>query len=200
MGKFVNISLIGMPGVGKSTVGVLLAKAISWSFLDTDLLIQVIEERRLRDILLTEGIERLVRIEQRHILALDRRQHVIATGGTVVCGPAGMRHLKSLGGVVHLNLPLPLLEKRLAELDGQGSVTAPGQTLHGIFQQRQPLYRRFADITVDCALRTQEQVVEENVNGEWVPIEEEVEDVLALEEQQEGSWLGRAWSAITGRY
>lgn len=157
----VNISLIGMPGVGKSTVGVLLAKALSWSFLDTDLMIQVAVERRVRDVVYTEGIERFVRIEQRYVLALDRREHVIAAGGSVVCGPAAMEHLKSLGAIVHLDLPLPVLERRLAELDGQGIVIAPGQTLHGIYQQRRPLYQRYAGVTIDCADRTQEQIVEE---------------------------------------
>ena len=161
MANFANVSLIGMPGVGKSTVGVLLAKAISWSFLDTDVVIQVAEERRLHEIIHTEGIEAFVRMEQRHVLALDRRQHVIATGGSVVYGPAAMEHLRLLGAVVHLNLPLEMLEQRLKDLNGQGPAMAPGQTLHGIFQQRQPLYRKYADLTIDCENRTQEQIVEE---------------------------------------
>ncbi len=161
MASLTNISLIGMPGVGKSTVGVLLAKAMSWSFLDTDVLLQVIEQRRLSDIIQTEGIEAFVRIEQRHVLTLDRREHVIATGGSVVYGPAGMQHLKSLGAVVFLDLSLPTLEKRLHELNGRGIAMAPGQTLHGIYQQRQPLYRQYADITVDCENHTQEDVVHE---------------------------------------
>ena len=163
MARYANVSLIGMPGVGKSTVGVLLAKALSWDFLDTDVLIQVFQEKRLNEIIRTEGIERLIEIEQRHVLALDRRQSVLATGGSVVYGPAAMVHLRSLGLVVHLDLPLPILEKRLAELNGRGIVMAPGQTLHGIFQQRQPLYRYYADVAVDCANRTQEQIVEEIV-------------------------------------
>lgn len=167
MADFANISLIGMSGVGKSTVGVLLAKAVSWSFLDTDLVIQVAEERRLHDIIYTEGIEAFARMEQRHVLALDRRQHVIATGSSVVYGPAAMEHLKSLGAVVHLHLPLPTLERRLAALNGQGMVMAPGQTLHGIFQQRQPLYRKYADVTIDSENRTQEEVVEEIIARLW---------------------------------
>ena len=157
----VNISLIGMPGVGKSTVGVLLAKAISWSFLDTDVIIQVAEERLLRDIIHTEGIERFVQIEQRHVLSLDRRKHVIATGGSVVYGPAAMEHLRSLGTVVHLDLPLPILERRLFDLNGRGVVMSPGQTLPGIFQRRLPLYRQYADFTIQCTHRTQEQIVDE---------------------------------------
>jgi shikimate kinase len=163
MARFANISLIGMPGVGKSTVGVLLAKSLSWSFLDTDLMIQVAEERTLRDIIQNEGIERFCRIEQRHVVSLDRREHVIAAGGSVVYGPAAMERLRSLGAVVHLDLPFPLLEKRLNNFNGSGIVIAPGQTLHGIFQQRQPLYQRYADLTIDCAYRSHEQIVQEIV-------------------------------------
>jgi shikimate kinase len=156
-----NISLIGMPAVGKSTVGVLLAKALSWNFLDTDVLIQVAEERALHEIIYTEGIERFARIEQRHIVALDRRQHVIAVGSSAVYGPAAMQRLKSLGVVIHLDLPLFVLEERLARLDGRARFLAPGQTLHGLFQRRRPLYQQYADLTIDCVDRTQEQIVEE---------------------------------------
>lgn len=163
MAHFANISLIGMPGVGKSTVGVLLAKAMSWSFLDTDVLIQVSQERRLHDIIHTEGIEAFVRMEQRYVLTLDRRRHVIAAGGSVIYGPAAMEHLKSLGVIVHLELPLHLLEKRLHDLNGQGLAMAPGQTLHGIYQQRQPLYREYADLTVSSEGLTQEEIVDEIV-------------------------------------
>ena len=158
---FANISLIGMPGVGKSTVGVLLAKALSWDFLDTDVLIQVAEERPLHEIVHTEGIERFARIEQRHIVALDRRQHVIAVGSSAVYERAAMQRLKSLGAVIHLDLPLLALEKRLGRLDGNGRLLAPGQTLHGIFQRRQPLYQQYADLSIACIEHTQEQIVGE---------------------------------------
>lgn len=158
---FSNISLIGMPGTGKSTVGVLLAKALSWSFLDTDVLIQVAEERPINQIIHFEGIEEFAQIEQRHILALNRCRHVIATGGSVVCEPAAMEHLKSLGAVVHLEMPLPLVESRLTRMNGRGIVLGPGQTLHGIFQQRQPLYQQYADVAVDCTGLSHEQIVEQ---------------------------------------
>jgi len=160
MAPSVNISLIGMPGAGKSTIGVLLAKAISWNFVDIDLLIQVAEERTLQEIIRSEGIERFIRIEQRHTLIMDRRQHVIATGGSVVYGAAAMEHLRSLGTIVHLDVPLPTLENRLENLNGRGVIMGPGQTLHGIFQQRQPLYQHYADVTIDCANRTQDEIVD----------------------------------------
>jgi len=163
MARYLNVSLVGMPGVGKSTVGVLLAKRLAWEFLDTDVMIQVIEERSLRDIIYTEGLERLAQLEQRHVLALDRRECVIAAGCTVVYGPAAMEHLKSLGLVVHLDLPLRILEQRLAGLNGHGPVLSPGQTLHGIYQQRGPLYRHYAGATVHCTGRTQEEIVDEIV-------------------------------------
>jgi len=163
MADYLNVSLVGMPGVGKSTVGILLAKRLAWEFLDTDVMIQVIEERSLRDIIYTEGLERLARLEQRHVLALDRRECVIAAGCTVVYGPAAMEHLKSLGLIVHLDLPLPILERRLADLNGHGPVMSPGQTLHGIYQQRSPLYRHYAGAVVDCADRSQEEIVDEIV-------------------------------------
>jgi shikimate kinase len=159
--EFTNISLIGMPGAGKSTVGVLLAKALSWDFLDTDVLIQVAEERPLHEIIYTEGIERFARIEQRHMVALDRRQHVIAVGSSAVYGPAAMQRLKGLGVVIHLDLPLPALEERLARLNGRARFMAPGQTFHGLFQHRQPLYQQYADLTIDCRDRTQEEIVDE---------------------------------------
>jgi shikimate kinase len=152
-----------MPGVGKSTVGILLAKALSWDFLDTDVLIQVAEERPLYEIVHTEGIERFARIEQRHVVSLDRRLHVIAVGSSAVYGPAAMERLKSLGAVIHLDLPLFVLEERLGRLDGNGRLMAPGQTLHGIFQRRQPLYQQYADLTITCIDHTQEQIVREIV-------------------------------------
>ena len=161
MVHFANISLIGMPGTGKSTVGVLLAKALSWSFLDTDVLIQVAEERQVREIVYQEGIEEFGQIEQRHVLALNRRNYVIATGGGVVCGPAAMEHLKSLGAVIHLDMALPSVEKRLRRMNGWGIVMAPGQSLTGIFQQRQPLYQQYADFVIDCNDRTHEEIVEQ---------------------------------------
>jgi shikimate kinase len=161
MMDFTNIALIGMPGVGKSTLGVLLAKALSWGFVDTDVLIQVAEERPLKEIIHTEGIERFARIEQRHIVALDRRQHVIAVGSSAVCGPAAMQRLKSLGVIVHLDLPLFELEDRLTKSNGRGHCLAPGQTLESLFQQRQPLYQEHADITVHCLGSTHEELIEE---------------------------------------
>jgi shikimate kinase len=154
-----NICLIGMPGAGKSTVGVLLAKAMSWAFLDTDVLIQAAEKRRLREIIAAEGIDGFVQLEERYVLQIGCHQHVIATGGSVVYGPAAMRHLKALGVVVHLDLPLSLLESRLLDFGARGVVASGGQTLGDLYRQRQPLYQQYADVTIDCTGRNHEQVV-----------------------------------------
>lgn len=161
MTKFANVSLIGMPGVGKSTVGVLLAKAMGWSFVDIDVLVQVAEERRVPEIIHSDGVEAFTNIEQRHVVALDRRETVIAASGNVVHAPAAMERLKTLGVVILLDLPLPALEARLANLNGRGVPLAPGQTVQGLFHQRRPLYRKHADIVVHCAYRSQEQIVDE---------------------------------------
>ena len=154
-----NLVLIGMPGAGKSTVGVLLAKAMSRSFIDTDVYIQAQEGRRLQDIIDTEGVDFFQDIEARYVLSLACRGHVIATGGSVVYSAAAMRHLKKSGLIVYMSLPMRPLVKRLTNLDSRGVVMAPGQTIPNLFEERQPLYRRYADVTVKCVGLTHEQTV-----------------------------------------
>lgn len=154
-----NIVLIGMPGAGKSTVGVLLAKVLSMEFMDTDVRIQACEKRRLQEIIDTDGLQAFLRIEARHILELACRHHVIATGGSVVYDEAAMRHLADGGVVVHLDLPLAALKGRLTNLPTRGVVMAEGQSLASLYEERQPLYRRHARITVPCAGLTHEEVV-----------------------------------------
>ena len=154
-----NIILIGMPGVGKSTIGVLLAKATLRDFLDTDVCIQAGEGRRLQDILDGSGAEEFCRTEESYILSLNCAGCVLATGGSVVYSAAAMEHLKATGPVVHLDLPLELLERRIENLRTRGVVIADGQTLGQLYEQRQPLYRRWADLTVACAGINHEQVV-----------------------------------------
>lgn len=164
-----NIVLIGMPGVGKSTIGVLLAKALSRAFVDTDVLIQAAEARRLQDIINQEGRDAFLAIEEKHVLKLQCRDHVIATGGSVVYSSAAMDHLKRGGIVVHLDLPLAVLEKRIADLDSRGVVMPPGKDLATLFAERQPLYRKYADMTVGCkGLNHDEVVLEvERAVHEW---------------------------------
>ena len=151
--------LIGMPGSGKSTVGVLLAKAAQRSFLDTDVTIQAKEGRSLQEIIDREGLDFFRRLEERYILSLRVSACVIATGGSAVYYPAAMAHLASSGVIIHLDLDLPSLTKRLPDLHSRGVVRVPGQTLNGLFEERKPLYQKYARVTVPCAGHTHEQIV-----------------------------------------
>jgi shikimate kinase len=154
-----NIILIGMPGVGKSTVGVLLAKRLGFAFIDTDIYIQVREGRSLQEIIRAHGVEEFCRIEENHILALTLGSHVIAPGGSVVYRPKAMAHLKANGFAVHLDIAVERLKRRLDDVDARGVVIAPGQTIEGLFAERRPLYLRYADATVVTDGLTPDQVV-----------------------------------------
>jgi shikimate kinase len=146
-----NIVLIGMPGCGKSTIGVLLAKRLGRYFLDTDVLIQVAHEKSLHELIAEQGMEAFCRIEQDYVTCIDIKNAVIATGGSVVYYESSMRRLKSDGIVVYLQLPLENLKKRLGDLDTRGVVIDPGQTLEGLYEKRTPLYEQWADITVNLS-------------------------------------------------
>ena len=154
-----NITLIGMPGSGKSTVGVLLAKTLGCGFVDTDLLIQQREGALLQEILDRRGVDSFLRAEEAAICALACRGTVIATGGSAVCRPRAMEHLKALGRVVYLHVPLEELEGRIQNMSTRGIAMEPGQTLRAVYDHRQPLYRRYADRVVECAGQTLEQTV-----------------------------------------
>jgi len=154
-----NIVLIGMPGAGKSTVGVLLAKALSRDFLDTDVYIQAKQGRTLQEIIDQDGLPAFCRIEERHVRSLKCRTSVIATGGSVVYSPAAMARLQASGIIIHLDLDLAALEKRLTDLSSRGVVMGPGETLPQLFAEREPLYRKYADLTIDCAGCTHEEIV-----------------------------------------
>lgn len=145
-----NLVLIGMPGVGKSTVGILLAKALSRRFIDTDVYLQAQERRRLQDIIDSEGLEQFRAIEERYILSLDCFGHVVATGGSVVYSDSAMEHLRRSGLIVYLHLPLEPLLARVTNLDSRGVVMAPDQSFADLFAERRPLYERYAQLTVDC--------------------------------------------------
>jgi shikimate kinase len=154
-----NIILIGMCGVGKSTVGVLLAKALSRYFLDTDVYIQALENKGLQEIIDEKGLEEFCRIEEAHILAIDIKDAVIATGGSVIYSDRAMKHLAKSGVIVHLDLDYGLIEKRLANLDCRGVVMAKGQTLKNLYNKRHPLYQKYADITISCGTMSHDEVV-----------------------------------------
>jgi shikimate kinase len=145
-----NLALIGMPGAGKSTLGVLLAKRTARSFLDTDLLIQKAEGAPLQEIIEKRGVECFRRVEERIVLGLDCSNSVIATGGSVVYSEVAMEHLGRLGLRIYLDVPLAELDRRLGNLDKRGVIRGPGQDLEDLLAERRPLYKRWADTRVDC--------------------------------------------------
>lgn len=144
-----NLTLIGMPGVGKSTLGVVLAKVLGYRFLDSDLLIQEQEKRRLSEIIEEEGAEGFMEIENRVNASIFVENTVIATGGSVVYCSEAMEHLKSVGKVIYLRLSLEALSSRLGNLKGRGVLLKDGQTLEDLYRERIPLYEKYADIVVD---------------------------------------------------
>lgn len=153
-----NIVLIGMPGAGKSTVGVVLAKRLGMDFVDTDVLIQVRCGRRLQEIIDGEGLAAFRRIEERVLLELDVNRSVVATGGSVVYSTAGMRHLKESGLLFFLDVPLEKLTERVRNMDSRGIVIDPGEDFAGLYRRRIALYRRWADRVVDGAAGSVEEI------------------------------------------
>lgn len=144
-----NITLIGMPGAGKSTIGVVLAKVLGYQFLDSDLLIQKQEKRRLSEIIEEEGYKGFKDVENSVNASIEAENTVIATGGSVVYCEEAMEHLKSIGTVVYLKLSLNALSKRLGNLKGRGVLLREGQTLTNLYEERTPLYEKYADIVID---------------------------------------------------
>ncbi len=144
-----NIVLIGMPGVGKSTLGVVLAKELGYEFVDADLLIQKREKRLLKEIIAEEGVEGFLRIENDVNAHITAQKTIIATGGSVIYGAEAMEHLKEIGTVVYLKLDYETLDSRLGSLKGRGVVLKDGQTLKSLYDERIPLYEKYADVIVD---------------------------------------------------
>ena len=145
-----NIILIGMPGCGKSTVGVVLAKAANLDFIDSDLVIQKQMGAKLSELLDAHGDEGFRAIENRINTELAADNSVIATGGSVIYGEDAMRHLKDIGTMVYLKLSYEAIEDRLGDLHARGVTIQPGWTLHDLYTERVPLYEKWADLTVDC--------------------------------------------------
>ena len=144
-----NIVLIGMPGSGKSTVGVILAKVLGYSFIDSDLLIQKAEKKLLKEIIAREGQEGFLKIENRVNASIETEKSVIATGGSVVYCQEAMEHLKEIGTVIYLQLDYPILRRRLGNLIGRGVILKEGQTLKDLYEERVPLYEKYADYIID---------------------------------------------------
>ena len=145
-----NITLIGMPGAGKSTVGIVLAKLLCKTFIDADLVIQHNEGKRLHKIIEDIGNERFLKLENDTLVNFKVHNSIISTGGSAVFGKEAMAHLKKTSTVIYLKVPYEVIEKRLGNLKKRGVVFEDGQTLLDVYNIRAPLYEQYADIVIDC--------------------------------------------------
>ena len=161
-----NIILIGMPGAGKSTVGVILAKRIGYNFIDTDLIIQAQEKQRLQQIIDTQGLNNFRKVEEQMLLNLHPEHTIIATGGSVIYSKNGLEELGKSGYRIYIQVPLKVLQQRIADMGQRGLVIDQGQTFEQLYRERTPLYEKFADITISCENISAEQVaakIEKNI-------------------------------------
>jgi shikimate kinase len=155
-----NIVLIGMPGAGKSTIGVIMAKQAGMAFVDTDVTIQISQQRTLQDIIDTQGYLALRQIEEDVLLSLELDDHVIATGGSAAYSHAAMMHLKEHGVVVFLEVSLATLEKRIHNFATRGLAKRDDQSFENLFDERMHLYQKYADIHINCGEMSQEDLSE----------------------------------------
>lgn len=144
-----NVILIGMPGVGKSTAGVVLAKILGYHFVDADIVIQQKEGRLLRDIIEEEGVDGFIAIENKINSKIEGEKTVISTGGSVVYGKEAMEHYRKIGTVVFLKLDFESLKERLGDIKNRGVVLREGQDLKDLYEERTPLYEQYADVIID---------------------------------------------------
>lgn len=159
-----NIVLIGMPGAGKSTVGVLLAKSVLFDFCDTDLLIQNAAGESLCNIINKKGLSEFIRLEDEVISAQNFKNTVVATGGSAVYGENAMRNLKENGIVVYLKVGSQELCRRLNNIQTRGIAMKKGTTISELYSERAPLYEKYADITLECESVTPEECVNRIIN------------------------------------
>ena len=155
-----NVTLVGMPGVGKSTTGVILAKLLSFGFMDTDLLIQQNMNRSLQDIVDKNGHIYLRKVEEEEILKICPERYVIATGGSAVYSARAMEYLCSISTVVFLKANFETIKNRIKNFAQRGIAKDINQSFEDLFLERQPLYEKYADIEIDCNMITQEDAAE----------------------------------------
>ena len=160
-----NIVLIGMPGVGKSTIGVILAKVLGYQFIDADLVIQKEEGKLVKDIIAEVGPECFIEVENRINASIEAENSIIATGGSVIYGRKAMEHLSTIGTIIYLSLPFEELEKRLSDIKGRGVVLKEGQTLKDLYYERTPLYEKYADIVIDEKGLNVEETIDKILNS-----------------------------------
>lgn len=156
-----NITMIGMPSSGKSTIGVLLAKRLGFSFVDVDIVIQEKEGRLLKEIIEDEGMDGFLEVENRINAGVDVQLSVIAPGGSVVYGEEAMKHLKEISEVVYLKMSYEEMERRIGNVVDRGVALKPGFTLRDLYDERVPLYEKYADIVIDEEGKTPGETVDE---------------------------------------
>ncbi|MEE3393883.1 MAG: shikimate kinase [Lachnospiraceae bacterium] len=154
-----NICLIGMPGSGKSTVGVVLAKRLCMKFIDSDLLIQERTGKALNKIISESGIDGFNKIEEEVNSCIEGDDQIIATGGSVIYGQKAMEHLKEISTVIYLKHSLAEISKRVGDLRDRGVAIRDGQTLDILYDERVPLYEKYADIVIDCEFKNIRDIV-----------------------------------------
>lgn len=153
-----NLILIGMPGAGKSTVGVILAKRLGYHFIDTDLIIQAQEKCRLQQIIDRRGLDTFRKIEEQVLLGLATERSVIATGGSAIYSREGIESIGRTGTLVYLQVPLAELQLRIADMGQRGLVMGEGQNFPQLYAERTPLYQKFADLSIPCSGLNAEQI------------------------------------------
>ena len=154
-----NIILVGMPGAGKSTLGVLLAKAMGKLFVDTDIIIQQKTKRLLQDIIDNDGTDAFLKLEEEILMSVNEENTVIATGGSAVYSEKAMEHFAKSGKIIYLHVDFAEIEKRVTNITTRGIVLKNGKSLADAFAERKPLYDKYAHITVDCTGNTVEESV-----------------------------------------
>lgn len=156
-----NMVLIGMPGAGKSTIGVVLAKTLGFTFIDSDLVIQKRENRLLQEIIDDIGMEKFLDIEKEAVLSIDVSKSIIATGGSVIFRHETMEHLKELGDIIYLKVSYEEIERRVNNITTRGIAMAKGHTLKDVYDQRVELYEKYANIVIDCDDKNLEEIVKD---------------------------------------
>lgn len=154
-----NIILIGMPGVGKSSVGVVLAKALGYHFVDSDLVIQQTEGRLLSEIIEEKGNDGFIEVENNINSKIDVKRTVLATGGSAVYGTEAMEHFRNIGTVLYMKASFETIDSRLSNLVGRGVAMKKDQTLKELYEERCVLYERYADITLNVDKMSIEEII-----------------------------------------
>lgn len=165
-----NITLIGMPSSGKSTIGVLLAKRLGYSFLDVDIVIQEKEKRLLKEIIADEGLDGFLEVENRINAEVEAHRSVIAPGGSVIYGKEAMEHYRQISQIVYLKLNYQEVERRIGNVVDRGVALKDGMTLRDLYDERVPYYEKYADITIDETGKTPGETVDELravIEGQW---------------------------------